>query len=773
MAIYRTGTASLAANGVVIGVGTKWQDKLSLIRVGATIMFPTVVGAIGTISAIVSDTELRVMTTNGVVVPAGSQYVILLHDSITVDGLAQEVAETLRYYQSKETEVADAIDFFKTFDWEQFKVVADKVTADAAAADASKKAAAGSATAAAGSATAAKTSETNAKASETASNASKLAAAASQVAAKTSETNAKTSETAAKTSETNALASKNAAAASQAAALASQNAAKTSETNAKTSETNSKTSETNAKASETAALASKNAAAASQTAAAGSATAALASQNAAKTSENNAKNYADSINPSLLLAKNQNLADLANKDTARSNIGIDRFFQLVGAGETRVKSGDASKWLLVKDNGDWGCWDSTTNKAKALALPFGGTGASDAAGARTNFDVYSKEESLDAVGIGASPRNIADMADIPKGFARIVDGSTTGGISGFTGAGWIAQVDGSPSYAGMFVQPDGNRVFAGGQNLGSSWSWHEIPTLDRHNTFNQPLEITTGYPGLELTTTALNNNNLGKTILIENDAGNSLNFFYKMLGDNTGRYTVRLPKPGSTAVMTIGLDGGLAPTGDSFNNGAGQSPDFNNGKQGWRKVAGAWSNGPSGGSLYGHLFSHTVQGLNQGGYNATGKAGIWSMQRFYDTSNRIFTRGQTNNSAWSAWLQLTTSAVSDERLKNVLGNLNVEGALDNINRMEFKLFKFKEEQVEGKEPTLRRGVISQQLRLIDKEYTKEIGGYYHLDQTPMLLDGLAAIKALRERDDDNKVRIAKLESDIEELKAMVLALSSK
>ena len=322
MAIYRTGTASLAANGVVIGVGTKWQDKLSLIRVGATIMFPTVVGAIGTISAIVSDTELRVMTTNGSVVPAGSQYVILLHDSITVDGLAQDVAETLRYYQSKETEVADAIDFFKTFDWEQFKVVADKVTADAAAANASKNAAAAYQTAAAGSATAAKTSETNAEASETAANASKLAAAASQVAAKTSETNAKTSETNSKTSENNANTSKIAAAASQVAALASQNAAKTSETNAKASENAAKTSETNAKASEAASLASKNAASASQTAAANSAAAALASQNAAKTSETNAKGYADSINPALLLAKSQNLADVANKETARKNLMV-------------------------------------------------------------------------------------------------------------------------------------------------------------------------------------------------------------------------------------------------------------------------------------------------------------------------------------------------------------------------------------------------------------------------------------------------------------------
>lgn len=233
------------------------------------------------------------------------------------------------------------------------------------------------------------------------------------------------------------------------------------------------------------------------------------------------------------------------------------------------------------------------------------------------------------------------MDEAPVGFGRIVDGSTVGGISSFLGAGWVAQADGTPSYAGMFVQPDGNRVFAGGRNgPSSSWQWHEVPTVDRRNTFNQPQEILYSYPGLELTTTSLNNNDIGKTILIENDAGNTLNFFYKMLGDNTGRYSIRLPKPGATQIMTIGLDGGLAPNGDSFNNGAGQSSDFNNGYQGWRKVAGTWSNGPSGGSLYGHLFSHTVQGLNHGGYSSNGTNGIWSMQRFYDTSNRIFTRGK-------------------------------------------------------------------------------------------------------------------------------------
>lgn len=320
MAIYRLGTASLAANGVVIGVGTKWQDKLSLIRVGATILFPKSPGAIGTISAIVSDTELRVMTTNGAVVPAGSDYIILLHDSITVEGLAQDVAETLRYYQSKETEIAGAIDFFETFDWEAFKVMVDKVAADKASAEASKNAAKvsetnakasetkaktsetnakTSETASSGSAAAAKTSETNAKASETAANGSKNAAATSATNAKTSETNAKTSETNAKASET--------------AANASKNAAATSATAAAGSATNAKTSETNAKASENAANASKNAAATS-------ATNAKTSEKNAKTSEINAEEWAKSVNAENLLTKSGNLAGLTDKAQAWLNV---------------------------------------------------------------------------------------------------------------------------------------------------------------------------------------------------------------------------------------------------------------------------------------------------------------------------------------------------------------------------------------------------------------------------------------------------------------------
>lgn len=259
MALYREGKAAMAADGTVTGTGTKWQSSLSLIRPGATIMFLSSPIQMAVVNKVVSDTEIKAITTKGAVV-ASSDYAILLSDSLTVDGLAQDVAETLRYYQSQETVIADAVEFFKTFDFESLQNLANQVKADSQSAGAS-------ATAAAASERAAKTSETNAKASENKAKTSETNAKASETAAKTSETNAKASETAAKTSEANAKSSENKAKTSETNAKASETAAKTSETNAKASETAAKTSETNAKASETAAKTSETNAKASENAA--------------------------------------------------------------------------------------------------------------------------------------------------------------------------------------------------------------------------------------------------------------------------------------------------------------------------------------------------------------------------------------------------------------------------------------------------------------------------------------------------------------------------
>lgn len=134
MAIYTKGTISVDASGVVTGVGTKWRDALSLIRIGATLVNLSPM-KFYTISSIVSDTELRTLNGDGVAVPAGSNYVILLHDSITVDGLAQDVSETLRYYQSSETEIAQGLDIIKDFDWNRFEQVQVNAAESASAAE--------------------------------------------------------------------------------------------------------------------------------------------------------------------------------------------------------------------------------------------------------------------------------------------------------------------------------------------------------------------------------------------------------------------------------------------------------------------------------------------------------------------------------------------------------------------------------------------------------------------------------------------------------------
>ncbi len=185
--IYTTGTIAINGN-TVTGTGTNFSAPLSLIRVGCTLIAVGNPVQIFTITEIKSGTELSVTPAANPAIPAGTKFSILLSDSISVDGLAQDVAETLRYYQGKETEIAAAVEWWEDFggDGQVDQLLANiraetaKSTANAQKTESDKNAAEASKTAAAKSATAAKTSETNAKKSETA--------------AKTSETNAKTSE---------------------------------------------------------------------------------------------------------------------------------------------------------------------------------------------------------------------------------------------------------------------------------------------------------------------------------------------------------------------------------------------------------------------------------------------------------------------------------------------------------------------------------------------------------------------------------------------------
>lgn len=362
MAIYRTGQASMDAQGYITGYGTKWREQLTLIRAGATIMFLTNPVRVGVITEVVSDTSIRAITTGGAVV-SRTDYVILLHDSLTVDGLAQDVAETLRYYQGRETEIAHFIEFMETFDFAKLENLTNQTKDAAAKAKTSETNAKASENAALASKNAAKTSETNAKASETAANNSKNAA--------------KTSETNAKTSETNAASSKTAAANSATAAKASQDAAKVSETNAANSKTAAANSASAAKTSETNAENSKTAAANSASAAKTSETNANNSKNAAKTSETNAKTSETNAKNSENKAK-----EYADKASLIAN-PLTQYNWPVGTGaeERYVKiaklsdpgSSESHVTLMITNGGNYGARCSSIDFLDASARGLGTT----------------------------------------------------------------------------------------------------------------------------------------------------------------------------------------------------------------------------------------------------------------------------------------------------------------------------------------------------------------------------------------------------------------
>ncbi len=188
--IYTTGTIAISGN-TLTGVGTNFTAPLSLIRVGCTLIAVGNPVQIFSITEIKSATELSVYPAANPAIPAGTEFSILLTDSISVDGLAQDVAETLRYYQGQETEIAAAVEWWKDFggDGRMDQLLADiraetaQSTANAQKTEADKNTTEGYKNAAASSATAAKSSQDAAKASETSASNSKTAAA-------TSETNA-------------------------------------------------------------------------------------------------------------------------------------------------------------------------------------------------------------------------------------------------------------------------------------------------------------------------------------------------------------------------------------------------------------------------------------------------------------------------------------------------------------------------------------------------------------------------------------------------------
>lgn len=96
--IYTTGTIAVSSN-TLTGTGTNFTAAGSLIRNGCTVIVFSTPVQVFQITAIGSATSLTVTPAANPAIAAGTRYAILLSDSLSVDGLAQDIAETFGMYQ--------------------------------------------------------------------------------------------------------------------------------------------------------------------------------------------------------------------------------------------------------------------------------------------------------------------------------------------------------------------------------------------------------------------------------------------------------------------------------------------------------------------------------------------------------------------------------------------------------------------------------------------------------------------------------------------------
>lgn len=152
------------------------------------------------------------------------------------------------------------------------------------------------------------------------------------------------------------------------------------------------------------------------------------------------------------LKKDQNLADLPDKAAARTNLELDRFAQV--ATEGRILTKDKTAWFGVGDSKVWGMYDNAAGAWVPLAIQQGGTGATDAAGARKNLGV-------DRIIQGVSASTLITSADPDKRLILRDDGAwgyfsvsnnawqplgiAQGGTNGVLGSGGTQTILQSPS----------------------------------------------------------------------------------------------------------------------------------------------------------------------------------------------------------------------------------------------------------------------------------------------------------------------------------------
>lgn len=465
--------------------------------------------------------------------------------------------------------------------------------------------------------------------------------------------------------------------------------------------------------------------------------------------DNNAWGGSDGTNW-IALGVGQGGTGATNVTNAKINLSLDRFDQW--ASETWIYNPSKSRRLGLSSDNSWGCYSDTEGKWIPLEILKGGTGANTVAGAKTNLglDVF----------VSGGTQTIVQSPN-KANYMYVNDSGVWGGYSssgaialgvgqGGTGATTAAAARTNLGVAGL---ADNNTYTAANTYNGKSNFNGDITVSGNFdNSASNPLSIKSSNPTMSF----IESDETNSTYLFVADGGNfRLNrdttsgtniFTYSRVNNSLtfGAGTVSVPQLTASGIVS----GGISATSAGYTNVSIITTGAGDNKVGSRNVLEVTSDASS---------FYLVRRNN---LNSTGQYIV-----------TFPTSGGT----------LALAGTSDANFKRDIKNVDGSQSLENIRKVNPVTFIYTEDD-KGR---TRRGVIAQELELIDPNYvkhTKEISEEVDengdpimrerlvVDNNPLLMDTVISTKLLAEENDSLKAQIADQQLQLDELRAVVTQL---